>query len=181
MTWPSFLAASIKAGVIGSGGGAAAMTRVENAAPASNAPDPLSTLRRDNPLIFIWLILPFAASTSITPEIILYSCGAKRVFRRQAFAIAARLDGQFGPTFGPKRIRENSGDGNDRAEVCACASRNSSCDAMFSAGLSDAGGQDHRSLRRGRSRGCDRAPARQRSAGEIRPSVRDRKPHRRWR
>ena len=37
MTWPSFFAASISAGVTGSGGGAAdAMTRVENAAPGEN-------------------------------------------------------------------------------------------------------------------------------------------------
>ena len=47
MTWPSFFAASTNAGVTGSGGGAAAMTRVENAAPASSAPEPLSTVRRD--------------------------------------------------------------------------------------------------------------------------------------
>src|SRR6266852_7078539 len=47
MTWPSFFAASMSAGVIGSGGGASAMTRVDNAAPASNAVDPLSTVRRD--------------------------------------------------------------------------------------------------------------------------------------
>src|ERR1700731_2683275 len=47
MTWPSFFAASIRAGVTGSAAGADAMTRVENAAPASKAPDPLSTVRRE--------------------------------------------------------------------------------------------------------------------------------------
>src|SRR5260370_39432646 len=57
MTWPSFLAASIRAGVTGSGGGASARTRVENAAPASNAPVPLSMSRRDILGCFIWLII----------------------------------------------------------------------------------------------------------------------------
>src|SRR5712671_4290255 len=53
MTWPSFFAASINAGVTGSGGGAAATTRVENAAPASSTPVPLSMPRRDNLAFFI--------------------------------------------------------------------------------------------------------------------------------
>src|SRR6266850_8293209 len=47
MTWPSFFAASISAGVTGSGGGASAMTRVDNAVPASKTPEPLSMARRD--------------------------------------------------------------------------------------------------------------------------------------
>ena len=47
MTWPSFLAASINAGVTGSGGGASAITRVENAAPASKPPAALSASRRE--------------------------------------------------------------------------------------------------------------------------------------
>src|ERR1700716_2639563 len=47
MTWPSFFAASISAGVIGSGGGASAITPVENAAPASKTPVPLSRPRRE--------------------------------------------------------------------------------------------------------------------------------------
>src|SRR5215211_3996149 len=47
MTLPSFIAASISAGVTASGGGAAAITRVENAAPARTAPVPLSTSRRE--------------------------------------------------------------------------------------------------------------------------------------
>src|SRR5258706_8757479 len=59
MTWPSFFAASINAGVTGSGGGAVAMTRVENAAPASKAADPLSTVRRDIPGFFIGAFHPF--------------------------------------------------------------------------------------------------------------------------
>src|SRR5258706_10844445 len=58
MTWPSFFAASISLGVIGSGGGASAMTRVENAAPASNAPAPLSTSRRETFGFFIWSLYP---------------------------------------------------------------------------------------------------------------------------
>src|SRR6476646_678279 len=105
MTWPSFFAASIKAGVIGSGGGADALTSVANAAPASNAPDPLSTLRRDIPLMFIWRILPIFRARYVTPEGILYSCNAQRLFRRQAFAIAAKLDCQFKADHGPGRIR----------------------------------------------------------------------------
>src|ERR1700694_170874 len=59
MTWPSFFAASISAGVTGSAGGADATTRVENAAPASNAPDPFSTARRDIPGFFIGAFHPF--------------------------------------------------------------------------------------------------------------------------
>src|SRR4029079_10161286 len=47
MTLPSFFAASINAGVTASGGGAAAITRVENAAPARMAPVPASTWRRE--------------------------------------------------------------------------------------------------------------------------------------
>ncbi|ANW00527.1 hypothetical protein LMTR13_10485 [Bradyrhizobium icense] len=47
MTSPFFFAASISAGMTASGGGAAAMTRVENAAPA--APVPASTWRREIP------------------------------------------------------------------------------------------------------------------------------------
>src|ERR1700686_2982567 len=90
MTWPSFFAASISAGVTGSGGGADAMTRVENAAPASNAPDPLSTLRREIFGFFIGPLNPFVLAIG-TPEAISYSCSTHRVFRRQYISIAARL------------------------------------------------------------------------------------------
>ena len=58
MTCPSFLAASTNAGVTASGGGAAAMTRVENTAPVSNAPEPLSTVRRDKFGFFIGSLVP---------------------------------------------------------------------------------------------------------------------------
>ena len=54
MTWPSFFAASISAGVTVSGGGAAAITRVENAAPARTAPVPASTWRREIPGCFMF-------------------------------------------------------------------------------------------------------------------------------
>ena len=47
MTWPSFFAASISAGVTGSGGGASAITRVENAVPASKTPAALEHARRE--------------------------------------------------------------------------------------------------------------------------------------
>src|SRR4051794_17448382 len=53
MTLPSFFAASISAGVTASGGGAAATTRVENAAPASSAPVPASRPRRGSLGVFI--------------------------------------------------------------------------------------------------------------------------------
>src|SRR6478752_804726 len=96
MTWPSFFAASISLGVIGSGGGAAAMTRVENAAPASNAPNPLSTVRRDILGFFIGAFHPFvlAGPRLGTPEAIVYSYSSQRVFRRQRVAPAVRLDSQ---------------------------------------------------------------------------------------
>src|SRR6516162_459102 len=55
MIWPSFLAASIRAGVTGSGGGASASTRVESAAPASKPPVALSASRRE---IFLFFIEP---------------------------------------------------------------------------------------------------------------------------
>src|SRR5258708_29868195 len=91
MTWPSFFAASISAGVTGSGGGADAMTRVENAAPASKAVDPLSTVRRDILGFFIG-VHPFVLARLGTPEVIFYSCCSQRVFRRQRVASAGRLD-----------------------------------------------------------------------------------------
>src|SRR5581483_6763805 len=46
-TFPSFFAASIRAGVTAVAGGAADMTLVENAAPATSALDPISTSRRE--------------------------------------------------------------------------------------------------------------------------------------
>ena len=46
-TLPSFLAASISAGVTAVAGGAADMTVVENAAPAASALEPISTSRRE--------------------------------------------------------------------------------------------------------------------------------------
>src|SRR6266849_4403345 len=92
MTWPSFFAASISAGVTGSGGGADAMTRVENAAPASDAPEPLRTARRDILGFFIGAFHPLVLARLGTPEVIFYSCCLQRVFRRQCVAPAARLD-----------------------------------------------------------------------------------------
>src|SRR6185437_10979694 len=53
VTLPSFLAASIRAGVTGSADGAADSTRVENAAPAASAPDPMTTSRREIFELFI--------------------------------------------------------------------------------------------------------------------------------
>src|SRR5438034_62717 len=98
MTLPSFLAASSSAGVTASGGGAAAITRVENAAPARTAPAPWSTLRLDIKL-FIGapdcrlssLLFGLASARFDTPEVIFYSKGAQPVFRRQPVPIAAKL------------------------------------------------------------------------------------------
>src|ERR1044071_4957968 len=98
MTLPSFFAASINAGVTASGGGAAAITRVENAALASTAPVPSSTLRREIEL-FIgapdWRLSSLLSGSlplrSDTPEAIFYSKGAQPVFRRQPVLIAAKL------------------------------------------------------------------------------------------
>src|ERR1035438_3193727 len=52
-TLPSFLAASISAGVTALAGGAAESTRVENEAPAASAPEPTSKSRRENFNFFI--------------------------------------------------------------------------------------------------------------------------------
>src|ERR1700716_96684 len=108
MTWPSFFAASISLGVTGSGGGASAMTRVENAAPESNAPDPLSTSRREIFGFFIWC---HSRSGEIAmPEVIFYSSSPHPVFRRPLLAIAARLDSEIWqapcPAQNKIRIRE---------------------------------------------------------------------------
>src|SRR5476649_536645 len=52
-TLPSFLAASISAGVTALAGGAAESTRVENEAPATSAPEPINTSRREIFELFI--------------------------------------------------------------------------------------------------------------------------------
>src|SRR5713226_10333780 len=102
MTWPSFFAASISAGVTGSGGGASAMTRVENAAPASKAPVPVNTLRRDslggvigslNSHVLAQIVRMFWARYR-TPKIVFYSYSVRLVYRRQLVPIAARLGRQ---------------------------------------------------------------------------------------
>ena len=76
MICPSFRAASTNAGVIGSGGGAEAMTRVENAAPASNAPEPLSRRRRDKFGCFIGSLIPGSGETWYTGSYLLFLAGA---------------------------------------------------------------------------------------------------------
>src|SRR5450631_1725138 len=107
MTWPSFFAASISAGVTASGGGASAMTRVENAAPASKPPVPLSTSRREIFGFFIGSFHPLARLG--TPDAIFYSYNTPLVYRRQLFAIAARLECQIGAAIGPIQNKTNSG------------------------------------------------------------------------
>src|ERR1700736_6966426 len=100
MTWPSFFPASINAGVTGSGGGASAKTRVENAAPASSAPVPLSMLRRDNVRCFIGPFHSQVLARSGTPDISAYSCGGPLVYGREFVALRADyLAGQAAPVF----------------------------------------------------------------------------------
>jgi hypothetical protein len=77
--------------VLGLGGAAAAITRVENAAPASKAPVPLSTSRRDILGFFIGSFYLLVLARFGTPEVIFYSYGAQRVFRRQFVPIVAKL------------------------------------------------------------------------------------------
>src|SRR5258708_7492262 len=111
MIWPSFFAASIRAGVIGSAGGASAITRVENAAPASRTPEPLSTSRRDILGFFIGSFYPYVLARLGTPQAIFYSYNAARVYRRQLIALAARLDRQIWPTNSPIKTKtRDSGD-----------------------------------------------------------------------
>src|SRR4029079_3479334 len=126
MTLPSFFAASIKAGVTASGGGAAAITRVENAAPARTAPAPASTWRREIEL-FIGapkcglssLLCGLAPARSDTPEVIFYSQRAQPVFRRQFVQIAAKLAARNKTTVRGWR--------NDEPKVCTGDCSGSGC------------------------------------------------------
>ncbi len=72
MTWPSFRAASIKSGVTASGGGAAAITRVESALPASRAPAPWSTPRRETIECFMGSFIPFVGDVRDTANYVLF-------------------------------------------------------------------------------------------------------------
>src|SRR5258705_1371783 len=88
MTWPSFFAASISAGVTGSAGGASAITRVENAAPARTAPVPFSTSRREIPGCFISSFPALVGEVGYTVALVFYSDAVGGVHRRQLFAAA---------------------------------------------------------------------------------------------
>src|SRR5260370_38956934 len=59
------------------------MTRVENAAPASNAPVPLSTSRRDILGCFIGSFHPLVLARLGTPDVTFYFYSAHLVFRRK--------------------------------------------------------------------------------------------------
>src|SRR2546422_3134728 len=102
MTLPSFFAAPISAGVTASGGGAAAITRVENAAPAKAAPTPASTWRREIPGCFMFSFPALLAKLG-TPDPPHYSYGWPAVHRRQRLAMAATpkcyCAGQAAPVF----------------------------------------------------------------------------------
>ena len=87
-TLPSFLAASISAGVTALGGGAADSTRVENDAPAASAPEPINRSRREN----------FERFMRILPELRLFVLSRPRLadqrpafFRRQVQPDSAAL------------------------------------------------------------------------------------------
>src|SRR6476469_3297232 len=187
MTLPSFFAASIRAGVTASGGGAAAITRVENAALARTAPVPWSTWRREIEF-FIGapncrlpsLLCGLAPTRSDTPEIIFYSEGAQPVFRRQPVPIAAKLAAS-----NKTRVR---GWRNDGPKVCTrncagsgCSSVNGIAHRRAGAGLSLTAGKGDCSLWRRRTCRRDRSPDREHPAGKFRPTLRDREPHRRRR
>src|SRR5882757_6144766 len=88
MTWPSFFAASISAGVTGSGAGASANTRVENAAPTRTAPVPFSTSRREIPGCFISSFPALIGEVGISQPVF-YSDAVGGVHRRPLFTAAA--------------------------------------------------------------------------------------------
>src|SRR4051812_14176323 len=184
MTLPSFFAASISAAVTASGGGAAAITRAENAALARTAPVPWSTWRRE---IWFFIRAPnyplssllggLAPARSDTPEIIFYSENTQPVFRRQPVHIAAKLAAR-----NKTRVR---GRRNDGRKVCTEDLTGAGCSAVHNvtsrctgAGLSLPAGEGDRSLWRRRSGRRHRPPDREHSTGEFRPAVRNREPHR---
>src|SRR3569833_2718191 len=152
MTLPSFFAASISAGVTASGGGAAAITRVENAALARTAPVPWRRWRRE-----IWFFMGapncplssllggLAPARSDTPEIIFYSENAQPVFRRQPVHIAAKLASR-----NKTRVR---GWRNDGRKLCTEDRTGAGCSAFCNvtrrragAGLSLEAGEGARAL-----------------------------------
>src|ERR1700728_3706017 len=79
MTWPSFLAASISAGVTASAAGASARTRVENAAPASKPPVTLSASRREILVFFIASLIHFIGRAEPAWPCLLYSAHGDQV------------------------------------------------------------------------------------------------------
>src|ERR1035438_188925 len=85
-TLPSFLAASISAGVIALAGGAADSTWVENVAPAASALEPISRSRREN-------FEPFIGVSSIALILL---------FRpREIFLLYAKCTASVGPQVKP--------------------------------------------------------------------------------
>src|ERR1700677_1332488 len=120
MTWPSFFAAAIKVGVTGSGGGASAITRVENVVPTSTPPAALSMVRRDNPCFFIG---PFCrvSLTFGTPEIVIYSCNKPGVCRRRSRSLqldlTVRRESWIWPATGPHKQVRGRGDRDERPEI----------------------------------------------------------------
>src|SRR5262249_3554599 len=66
-----------------------AITRVEKVAPASNAPDPFSTRRREITGFFMSVSTRLALARCGTPQAFRYSCSVLRVFRRQQVTVGA--------------------------------------------------------------------------------------------
>src|ERR1700722_17282301 len=106
---PSLFAASIRAGETGSGGGAEAMTRVENAAPASKAPEPLSTARREIFGFFVGIFYPFVLARSVPRKLALIPTAHTESFVDSAPRLPLDLAAGCGQQPVQNKIR-NSGD-----------------------------------------------------------------------
>src|ERR1700693_651909 len=106
MTWPSFLAAAIRAGVTGSGGGASASTRVENAVPASRLPAALSAPRREIFGIFIAPLYRRVLARFGIPGARFYSCSEVDSSFPMPLHLTVRPERWIWPATGPGRERD---------------------------------------------------------------------------
>src|SRR5580704_3453164 len=113
-TLPSFLAASIRAGVTGAAGGAAARTEVENAPAASAAVEPFRISRLENSGFFI-VFLPFGFS-------FLFSFSFPFPLRRSPAQHAATVGRHVEPHRGA--LRDVLGGRRDHAQLRAVGGRN---------------------------------------------------------
>ena len=124
------------------------------------------------------LLCGLAPARSDTPEIIFYSEARSQSFVDSPFPLQLNLR---------QGIKQESGDGEMTgprfalASGCSSAAHRSLARQCAGAGLSVAAGEGDRSLRRRRAGRRHRPPDRQHPAGEFRPALRDREPHRRRR